>query len=414
MKKYFVLSILFGSFLFSSCIKDLTQRGIYETTRCYGVILDSLTDKPLANIRIIATDRLNVDQTVYSNSDGTFEIPIHESKLTSDYYIFIDADSLFQSVEIKVNDLELGEETFNLGKIYFIGASIPKVHTALPDNITTTSARCSGQIEQFGYSEITERGFVYGNMQYPTINNNVVRASGTGDSFSANLTLTPHTTYYVRAYAINGMGVGYGNQVVFASLDGLPEVVTNDISNITPSSASASGHVFSDGGFPVSSRGLCWGMSIDPTIDNLHISNGSDTGYFVSTLTGLHPGRTYYVRAYAQNEAGIAYGANQSFTTPDGLPSVTTSQVSNITSTSATAGGTVVSDSGFPVVRRGICYSTTPLPTTSAPHTTDGVGLGNYVSQMTNLLPATTYYYRAYATNGVGTVYGAQYSFATE
>jgi len=93
---------------------------------------------------------------------------------------------------------------------------------------------------------------------------------------------------------------------------------------------------------------------------------------------------------------------------------VATTQVSNITATTALAGGTVVSDGGFPVLRRGICYSTSPNPTTSAAHTCDGAGLGDFVSQMTSLAPGTTYYFRSYATNGVGTVYGTQYLFVTE
>ena len=99
------------------------------------------------------------------------------------------------------------------------------------------------------------------------------------------------------------------------------------------------------------------------------------------------------------------------FTTQSGLPVVTTTTATNITSTSAIAGGTVVEDGGYPVVRRGICYSTSTQPTVSGLHTTDGAGTGEYVSQLTNLTPGTTYYYRAYATNGVGTVYGEQKVF---
>jgi hypothetical protein len=96
------------------------------------------------------------------------------------------------------------------------------------------------------------------------------------------------------------------------------------------------------------------------------------------------------------------------------LPFVTTAEVSAIHATSALAGGTVVADSGYPILRRGICFGTEPTPTIEGRHTTDGVGLGDYVSQMTNLTSGTTYYYRAYAVNGVGTVYGAEYTFVTE
>lgn len=388
--------------------------GVYDTTRCYGIVLDRQTEKPLANIRIVTTDHSKVDETVFSKADGTFEINVHVDKLSNDYYIQIEADTLFQSFEIKVNDLQLGQESYYLGKIYFEGAYLPKVSTGLPENITTVSATCAGSIEEFGYSAITERGFVYSTMQYPTVESNVIRVDDSEDQFSAELPLSPHTTYYVRAYAVNGMGVGYGNQVVVSTLDGLPAIETTAPSQISATNAVCGGLVFNDGGFPVTARGVCWSLSPSPTIANLHTSDGTDTGSFVSQLGGLHPGKTYYVRAYAQNEAGIAYGPNQVFTTLSGLPEVATTQVSNITATTALAGGTVVSDGGFPVLRRGICYSTSPNPTTSAAHTCDGAGLGDFVSQMTSLAPGTTYYFRSYATNGVGTVYGTQYLFVTE
>ena len=90
---------------------------------------------------------------------------------------------------------------------------------------------------------------------------------------------------------------------------------------------------------------------------------------------------------------------------------VTTTVATNVTSTQAVAGGNVLTDSGFPVSSRGVCFGTSPQPTISGSHTTDGVGTGEFVSHLINLVPGTTYYYRAYATNGVGTVYGQQYVF---
>jgi len=301
-----------------------------------------------------------------------------------------------------------------LGKIYFLGAVVPSVYTNQPQAITPSSAHCVGVVTDFGFSEITERGFVFGTMQYPTMNNTVVTVDNVSDTFAADLTLAPHTTYYIRAYAVNSKGIGYGNQVVVTTLSGLPVVTTSDVSDITAASAVSGGCVNSNGGFPIISRGVCWSTTVNPTIVNIHSSDGADTGCFVSELLNLRPGTTYYVRAYAQNEAGISYGPNLQFTTSSGLPTVTTGSVSNISQTTAEAGGSVVADGGFPVLRRGICFDTTPMPTIANTHTTDGTGLGDYVSMMTNLISGTTYYYRAYATNGVGTVYGTQNTFVTE
>ncbi len=414
MKKILTLLLLLESIVFSSCIKDLEERGIYETTRCYGIILDSRTGQPLADVRIEATNHTSVDEVAYSELDGTFEIPIQVQKLSSNYYIRFNEVSRFQSFEIKVSELKLGMESYDLGSVYVLGAVVPSVRTVEPENITTTSAHCVGVIDDFGQSEITKRGFVFSTMQYPTVNNTVVCVSSIQDTFAADLTLAPHSTYYIRAFAVNGRGIGYGNQVVVTTQDGLPVVETGSISNLTTTSAVCGGRVVGDGGFPITACGVCWSTVVNPTVANFHSLDSITTDGFLSELHSLHPGTTYYVRAYAQNEAGISYGANQQFTTLSGLPTVSTAPVGNVTATSAQAGGCVVSDGGFPVLRRGICFDTVSMPTIASRHTADGIGLGDYVSQMTGLSSGTTYYFRAYATSGVGTVYGSQYVFVTE
>ena len=96
----------------------------------------------------------------------------------------------------------------------------------------------------------------------------------------------------------------------------LPTVTTNTVSNITTTSAICGGNVTSDGGATVSARGVCWSTSQNPTVSDSHTSNGTGTGSFTSSITVLSPNTTYYVRAYATNSAGTAYGSRVSFTTP--------------------------------------------------------------------------------------------------
>jgi len=98
---------------------------------------------------------------------------------------------------------------------------------------------------------------------------------------------------------------------------------------------------------------------------------------------------------------------------PMGLPTVTTAAVSDITATSAYSGGTVFSDGGAAVTARGVCWSTSPNPTISDSHTTDGAGTGTFASSITGLTPGITYHVRAYATNSVGTSYGNEVTFTT-
>jgi PKD repeat protein len=92
---------------------------------------------------------------------------------------------------------------------------------------------------------------------------------------------------------------------------------------------------------------------------------------------------------------------------------VTTSAVTSITSTTATGGGNVVSDGGSPITARGICWSTSANPTITGNHTTEPGTTGVFTSNMTGLLPSTTYHVRAYATNAIGTGYGDDVAFST-
>jgi hypothetical protein len=142
---------------------------------------------------------------------------------------------------------------------------------------------------------------------------------------------------------------------------------------------------------------------------------GTGTGIFNNTVTGLVNNTLYYVRSYAINGAGTAYGTQVSFTTLASInvPTITTTAVNNVAQTTATGGGNITTDGGGAVTARGVCFSVAQSPTLANSFTADGTGAGQYTSQLTNLLPGTTYYARAYATNGAGTSYGAQVTFST-
>jgi hypothetical protein len=118
-----------------------------------------------------------------------------------------------------------------------------------------------------------------------------------------------------------------------------PTVATTAASSITTTTAQSGGNVTSDGGASVTARGVCWSTSANPTTADAHTTDGTGTGTFTSSLTGLTAGATYYVRAYATNTAGTAYGNEVSFTTR----ATTTSTVAdgNWSSTSTWSGGLV-------------------------------------------------------------------------
>ncbi|MBR5912549.1 MAG: hypothetical protein IKZ55_11240 [Bacteroidales bacterium] len=303
------------------------------------------------------------------------------------------------------------------GKVTFTTRDhdLPIATTFVVENVGTATASCGGEVTDDGGANITERGVCWSKNHNPTISGSHASAgSGLGE-FSCNMTnLSANTTYYVRAYAKNSKGVGYGEEKHFTTLDfDLPEVTTAAVTDITQTSAKCGGVVTNDGGTTVTERGVCWSTSHNPTISGGHANSGTGVGTFTSDISGLSAHTTYYVRAYATNSKGTAYGDEVAFNTSANLPMVSTGSVTNITTTSATGSGTVISDGGSPVTERGLCWSTNHNPTIGGTHVAAGNGTGEFSATMTHLSPNTTYYVRAYATNGVSTSYGDEVPFTT-
>lgn len=297
---------------------------------------------------------------------------------------------------------------------------LPVVTTSEVNNISITSASSGGNVISDGNALVTGRGVCWSTSQNPTIANNRTNEGQGVGTFSSNIAnLTAGTTYYLRAYATNKNGTTYGEQRIFTTTTvniSLPVVSTDEVSDITDATATCGGNVTSDGNSVVTAKGVCWSTSQNPEISGNHTSDGSGIGSFTSNISGLTANTTYYVRAYATNSAGTAYGEEKTFTTTSinsSLPVVATNAVSNITSNSATCGGNVTSDGNSAVTAKGVCWSTSQNPTIANSKTNDGQGLGQFISSITGLTTGTTYYVRAYATNSNGTAYGVQRTFTT-
>ena len=99
----------------------------------------------------------------------------------------------------------------------------------------------------------------------------------------------------------------------------LATVTTNPITSFTTISAVCSGTVSNDGDSNITARGICWNTSANPTVENSKTIDGTGTGTFTSNLSGLTPNTTYYIRAYATNSVGTAYGNELSFTTEEAM-----------------------------------------------------------------------------------------------
>ena len=191
-------------------------------------------------------------------------------------------------------------------------------------------------------------------------------------------------------------------------------IITLEPSDITTNSAILKGSInienksFAERGFI---------LYIDEATSTKYVVSGNDMGEYSHQVMNLGDGQTYRYEAYMICNDETIYGGEITFTTeqiPDPeSPIVTTSDVTDITQTTAVSGGNVTDDGGAAVTARGVCWSTSQNPTVSDNHTSDGNGTGSFTSNLTNLTANTTYYVRAYATNENGTSYGEQKSFTT-
>jgi uncharacterized protein (TIGR02145 family) len=294
-------------------------------------------------------------------------------------------------------------------------AVLPVLTTTIISGISQTTATSGGNISYNGGATITASGICWRTTSNPTISGTHTADGSATGSFSSSMTgLTPNTLYYVRAYATNSAGTAYGNEVSFTTDPvHVPILTTNSLASITSATASSGGNITDNGGGAITSRGVCWSLSSSPTTSNDKTADGTGSGSFTSNLSGLQLLTTYHVRAYAINSAGTGYGNELVFTTIAALPSLTTTVVSGITRTTANTGGNITFDGGANVTERGICWSTSQNPSVSGSHTSDGTSTGNYISNLSGLVPGTLYYVRAYATNSSGTGYGNEISFTT-
>jgi len=281
--------------------------------------------------------------------------------------------------------------------------------------VTEATATCVSLITSDGGNNITARGVCWNTTSEPTIENDTTSdAYGTGEYTSTLTHLSPNTTYYVRAYATNKGGITYGIQTSFTTksfdLTTLPAI------SIKAQSATCGGVVSSNGdSLTVTERGLCWSTSNNPTIElETKTVDRSRIDSFQSTMTNLLPNTTYYARAYATNSLGTNYGNEISFTTREGIATITTHEATAVVKTMAYFGGTITDDGGAPITERGLCWSTNINPTVDlTTKTVNGSGVGQFSGKLTGLTADSRYYIRAYATNSIGTTYGDNISFST-
>ena len=230
--------------------------------------------------------------------------------------------------------------------------ALPSVAIERVSDITSSSAKVYAKVSDDGGEAVSEFGVLLDTSSDVNLGKaKKIKGSGSASSFSVDIDgLSRNTTYYVQAYVINSAGTAYGDVEEFETLAELPAVTTASVTDITDVSAVSGGNITDDGGDEITARGVVWGKTQELTVENdAKTSDGKGAGKYTSSITGLRYETVYYVRAYATNSAGTAYGEALKFTTG-------ALDINNVTDLAAagTANCYIVSESGvykFPTVK---------------------------------------------------------------
>jgi uncharacterized protein (TIGR02145 family) len=295
--------------------------------------------------------------------------------------------------------------------------SLPEVFTAPITDKTGNSAVSGGSILNDRGFAIIEKGVCWSTNAEPTIEDHRIPNGSGSESFVSHiLGLEYSTTYYVRAYAINTFGPGYGEERNFTTDPHPLAISTMPVVDIHAFSATGGGENLYDGGEEIIAKGLCWSSLQNPEITDYVTNEGSGTASFSSQMTGLDCNTDYYVRAYVQSSQSVAYGLEKEFTTdgcPPETPSVITLPPDERDVYSATVGGALMDDGGAIVLEMGIYFDTSPGVDDTGNQRISGSTSGSFTMPLDALSPYTTYYYRAYARNSAGIGFGDEFTFKT-
>jgi len=261
-----------------------------------GVCYDTVANPTVKNNKVLYTGK---------NSKATFTVVIPGLHYATKYYV--------RAFATETNGTTIYGKEFSF-------TTLPVVPTLTTDTVTISTTKehtaiGGGDVINNGGAKVTVRGICYDTIPNPTISSNITKDGDSLGTFVSKLTnLRGNMKYYVRAYATNSAGTGYGPQVTFTTPVYLPQVTTAAVTDITKTSAVSGGIITDNGGAKITERGVVWSQNANPTINDNKIVGAADATY-TDTISGLTMHTTYHVRAYAVNSAGISYGKDIQFTT---------------------------------------------------------------------------------------------------
>ncbi len=294
--------------------------------------------------------------------------------------------------------------------------TLPEVSTDKIKNVYINSCQVGGIVGYDGGKQVSERGFCWSISPNPTIQDyKLVSGKGEGPFDNFLTKLNENTTYYVKSYAINELGIAYGDVLSFKTADFSPPiVVSSSVNEITNTTANFQGEVLDNGGSSITERGFLLCPSVDDLSNCQKFIIPGDKGVYRLVVTNLKTGLTYYMRAYATNNKGTAFGAAIPFTTGEyTYATVKTVSVTDVGTSGAVLAGTVSAEGNTPVTEKGFCVSIVPNPNINNLKFSIAIGKGPFTYYLGNLTENKTYYFVAYAMNAKGVSYGSPMAFKT-
>ena len=291
------------------------------------------------------------------------------------------------------------------------GVALPVHGQPYITGLTSSSAVLNANVLSDGGEIAKELGFYWGR---DARTEHYVECQSSEFNYELN-GLSRNTTYYFKSSSENSVGSAESELVSFTTKAELPAVITGDVSDIEGYSASVSGSIEDDGGAEITDKGFVYGTSSGPDMETGYMmSAGSGSDPFSLSLSELSPNRTYYIRAYAVNSAGVSYGEEHVFTTKVALPSVGTISLEGKTSSMLKLTALILDDGGAAPYEAGFYYSLSEGCDPETAYKVAGELAGNgFTAEISGLSRVTEYHVRAYAVNSAGESVGDVVSFVT-
>jgi hypothetical protein len=288
-------------------------------------------------------------------------------------------------------------------------------------NRTATSIEVKATLSKENGTVITERGFCWAVNATPTIQDNketIPYESGDFE-YSFNIEgLNKNTSYHIRAYAKNAIGIEYSNEIIIITTPGLGSVVTKKTQSgdVFSTSATVEGLITNPGEGEIKERGIYYWPENKIVLRDSVISADGTLEYSCH-LTDLTVSTKYCIQAYVKNDFGIVIGNIDTILTRNGLPDISCTDTLSVSYTSAVVKSSVSnsSDTTVQVIKRGFVWGISSNPLVGVNDTIGcDSGVGDFTATIDGLVAQQLYYVRSFVVTVRDTVYSDEIYFYTQ